>query len=102
LGIDFIPLQRDSTFFIVKGMVFTLLVFSNLNRKIMEAQSSFSKTLLLREDFLQYLWNFQLFRTSEICTAAGVSLKFSKPGCKTKIAAPISSMQSWCWERKLG
>ena len=54
----------------------------------MESQSSFSKTVPLREDFLQYLWNFQLFRTSEICTAAGVSLKILKTGIQNKNSGP--------------
>ena len=54
----------------------------------MESQSSFSKTVPLREDFLQYLWNFQLFRTSEICTAAGVSLKILKTGMQNKNSGP--------------
>jgi hypothetical protein len=69
-------------------MVFSLLVFSNLNRKSMEAQSSFSNTVPLREDFLQYLWNFQLFRTSKLFTASGVSLKILKTGMQNKNSGP--------------
>ena len=54
----------------------------------METQSSFSKAVPLREDFLQYLWNFQLFRTSEPCTASGVSLKVLKTGMQNKNSGP--------------
>ncbi len=68
----------------------------------MEAQSNFSKTVPLREDFLQYLWNFQLFRTSELCTASGVSLKILKTGMQNKNSGPdffnaklVLGVQTW-------
>ena len=68
----------------------------------MEAQSSFSKTVPLREDFLQYLWNFQLFRTLELCTVSGISLKILKTGMQNKNSGPdffnaklVLGVQTW-------